>query len=461
MCFVIVLIFRIIPLNCLQSLSKRIIIFRDAKYLRGEENMAFYQEWAGQIRGYNRNIKLAILANIFTQIGFGIFMVIYNFYIRELGYNEQINGQVISMTALATAILLVPAGIISDRIGRKKAMLFGVFATGLVLLCRSMIEMQSLLIIFAFGTGLTSAFLQVSGIPWLAENSNPEQRVHLFSIHFAVMTGANVIGTLSGGILTDLFSVIVSELNSIRLTLLIGGVIFLGGFLPIMRFKEQAPSIEKNKNLQKITLKQIFHKNDSVKIIILFAFAQLLIGVGAGLVIPYLNLYFADRFTASNTAIGFIISMGQAATAVAMIIGPMVVRKFGEVKAVVILQLMSLPFLLLTAYTENLWLAAIGFLFRQALMNAGNPIQMSLMMSKVNDSMKGLANSVNQMVFNLGWAVMGPVSTGIVIKYGAYWGYALVFTITASLYLVGSIYFYLVFRNHNRTKSASAAVKTV
>ncbi|MFE8696653.1 MFS transporter [Cytobacillus sp. FJAT-53684] len=421
--------------------------------------MAIYKEWASQIKGYNRNIRLAIMANIFTQIGFGIFMVIYNFYIRELGYNEQVNGQVISMTALATALILVPAGIFSDRIGRRKTMLFGAIATGIVLLSRSVIEMQSLLIITAFATGLASAFLQVSGIPWLAENSNPEQRVHLFSIHFAVMTGANVIGNLGGGILTDLFSLFTSELNSIRFTLLIGSLIFLIGIVPIIRFQEKLVSREMSQVKKRISLKELLHKNESLKIILLFAFAQLLIGVGAGLVIPYLNLYFADRFYASNSAIGFIISMGQAATAFAMIIGPMVVRKVGEVKAVVILQLASLPFLLLTAYTENLWLAAIGFLFRQALMNAGNPIQMSLMMSKVGDSMRGLANSVNQMVFNLGWAFMGPVSTGIVIKYGAYWGYALVFTITASLYMIGSVYFYIVFRNYNKTKPAISTAK--
>src|SRR5699024_5849598 len=118
----------------------------------------------------------------------------------------------------------------------------------------------------------------------------------------------------------------------------------------------------------------------------------------SGLVIPYLNLYFADRFDASTSVIGIIIALGQGATAVAMFIGPMVVKRLGEVRAVVILQLLSLPFLLLTAFTTNLLLASIGFLFRQALMNAGNPIQSSLMMAKVDDSMKGLANSVNQMV---------------------------------------------------------------
>ncbi|MCM3705533.1 MULTISPECIES: MFS transporter [Cytobacillus] len=423
--------------------------------------MAFYREWAGQFNGYNRNIKLAFMANILTQIGFGIFMVIYNFYIRELGYSESVNGQIISMTALATALILVPAGVASDRIGRKKAMMFGAVATGAVMLFRSLVDMQELLIVFAFLTGLTTAFLQVSAIPWMAENSKADQRVHLFSIHFAIMTGANVIGNLSGGIFTDVFSLFTDQLTSIRITLLIGSVFFIAGLFPILRFAEVSKDQQDAKSIKGWSFKNLSAKHDGVKIIAMFAFAQLLIGIGAGLVIPYLNLYFADRFEASNSTIGMIISLGQAATAFAMIIGPLVVRKVGEVKAVVILQLMSLPFLLLTAYTENLWLAAIGFLFRQALMNAGNPIQMSLMMSKVSDSMKGLANSINQMVFNLGWAVMGPVSTGIVMRYGDYWGYALVFTITASLYLIGSLYFFFVFRGYKKTKTAAASIKII
>lgn len=428
--------------------------------MRGAYKMAFYQEWAEQIRGYNSNIRRAFAANIFTQIGMGIFMVIYNFYIRELGHSEQVNGQIIAMTALATALVLIPAGIMSDRIGRKKAMQFGAAATGVILLARSMVDMQSLLIVFAFGTGLGTAFIQVSSIPWLTENSKPEQRVHLFSIHFAVMTGANVIGNLSGGLLTDLFAFYFSELASIRFTLLLGGAIYLAGIFPILRFQEnrsdKIPQIGGAKGSTRFSL-----KDDGFKIIILFAAAQLFIGFGAGLVIPYLNLYFADRFHASNSAIGLIISLGQAATAAAMIIGPQVVRRIGEVKAVVFLQLSSLPFLLLTAYTENLWLAAIGFLFRQALMNAGNPIQMSLMMSKVDDSKRGLASSVNQMVFNLGWAVMGPVSTGLVIKYGDYWGYSIVFTITAVLYLIGSTYFFVVFRRLSEPSGRTNTAKIV
>jgi MFS family permease len=417
--------------------------------------MAFYQEWATQFQSYNRNIRLALLGTIFIQVGMGIFMVIYNFYVRELGYTEQVNGQIISMNSLATALILIPAGILSDRLGRKKVMIFGALLTGCFLIFRSITEAQSLLILFAFLTGLTMAFVMVSGIPWLAENSTEGQRVHLFSIQFALMTAANVIGNILGGTLTDLFSLRFSEVESIRYTLLIGAVIFLIGLIPMFRFKEASKS-KSAKNLNKKESKQFSSKN-KYTMIILFAIPALLIGFGAGLVIPYLNLYFADRFGASTTLIGLIISLGQAATAIAIIIGPWVVRKVGEVRAVVILQLLSLPFLLLTAYTEHLWLAAVGFLFRQALMNAGNPIQTSLMMSMVDDSVKGLANSVNQMVFNLGWALMGPVSTGIVLQYGTYWGYATVFTITASLYLIGSVYYFVVFRKMKEVKKLSTA----
>ncbi len=419
-------------------------------------------DWKHQYLTYNRNVKLFIITNICTQIAMGIFMIMYNFYIRELGYTEQVNGTIISMTALASAIILIPAGIISDKLGRKKVMIYGIFFTTLLLFSRSLFELEHFLVVTAFLMGLSMAFLQVSAIPWLAENSTQAQRVHLFSFHFALMMVANVVGNLMGGIISDAFVFLfgLTPLISVRITLLIASVIFLLGILPIFKM-EEVKKEKDSKKKEKVPFKTVFkNQKGQLKLIVLFAFAQLLIGFGSGLVVPYLNLYFADRFEASNSVIGIVLSLGQAATAVAMIIGPIVVKKVGEVKAVVFLQLASLPFLLLTAYTENLIIAIIGFLFRQALMNAGNPIQASLVMERVNDSMKGLANSVNQMVFSLGWAMMGPVSTSFVLIYGSYWGYAYVFSITAALYLVSSTYFYFVFKGAPFVKIQKTVAKT-
>jgi MFS family permease len=408
--------------------------------------MAVWNEWVNNVRGYNRNVRLFLWANLLFQIGMGMFMIMYNLYIRALGYDQVMLGKVIAMTSLAAAIVLIPAGLMSDRVGRKKVIILGLLLTVTSFGLRSIIEIGSGLVATAFMTGMFSAFIQVSAIPFLSENSTKEQRVHLFSFNFALMMIANVIGNVGGGALTDFLHLVMghSELISLRITLLLGTGVSLMGLIPAFLLKEKRKPKPKTKT--SFNLKVAIRTNKkSLKIIGLFAVAQMMIGFGAGLVIPYLNVYFADRFDASNTSIGLVVSLGQAATAIAMFIGPMIVRRLGEVNSVVVLQLSSIPFLLITGFTTNFYLASTGFLFRQALMNSGNPIQMSIMMDKVEDSMKGLANSVGQMVFMLGWAVMGPVSTAIVSAYGSYWGYAYVFSITATLYIVGSVYFYLVF----------------
>ncbi|WP_078594545.1 MFS transporter [Evansella clarkii] len=404
-------------------------------------------EWPRQFKGYNRNVRLFLISSILAHSGMGIFMIIYNYYVRELGFDDQMNGSVIAMQSIATALLLLPAGILSDRVGRKKVILYGAVFTAVSLFFRAVLAGEVSLLGLAFMTGMFMAFIQVSSIPLLAENSTEKQRVHLFSFNFAVIMIANVIGNIFGGVVSDFFHYVIGldQLWSIRITLLAGTAFFFSALIPVSKIQEERKL--EDKKVQDRSLKKLFQSNRAgIKIILLFAGAQILIGFGSGLVIPYLNLYFVDRFEISHSLVGLIISSGQAMTAVALMIGPAVVARVGEVKAVVILQLLSIPFLLLTAFTENLYWAVFGFLFRQALMNAGNPIQMSLMMRSVDNSIKGLANSVGQAVFMLGWAVMGPVSTTIVMIYGSYTGYAIVFSITGALYLLGTIYFFFVFR---------------
>lgn len=407
--------------------------------------------WAADMKmkilSFNRNIKLFMLANVLIQIGMGVFMVMYNLYIKELGMPETVNGKVISMTATASALMLIPAGFMSDRFGRKWILIIGAALGAATLFYRSFAIAESQLVTAAFLTGLFMAFVQVSGIPFLAEHSKASERVHMFSVYFALMTLANVAGSLFGGLISDAFQLLLSmdAVLAIRWSLLFGALLFALALIPLLRLDNRQPAAEEKVNtrididiadasLQK-NLIVIFH----------FSFASLLIGLGSGLVVPYLNLYFANRFDASNTYIGLILALGSAMTVVATLIGPLLVARVGKVKAMLLFQLLSIPFLVLTAYTTSLLLASLGFLLRQALMNAGNPIQSAIAMEVVHDKYKGLANSANQMVFNIGWATMGPAAAGLVIAFGSYWGYAYAFTITSVLYLISALYYYFIF----------------
>ncbi|MDN3448918.1 MFS transporter [Planococcus sp. APC 3906] len=404
-------------------------------------------EWKMKILSFNRNVKLFMLANVLLQSGLGVFMVMYNLYIKELGMPETVNGNVISMTAAAAAIMLIPAGFLSDKFGRKWMLLGGGAAGAATLFYRSFAVDETQLVAAAFFTGLFMAFVQVSGIPFLAEHSKSSERVHLFSVYFALMTLANVAGSLLGGAVSDIFQwlLAMNAVNAIRWSLFAGALLYTAGLIPLLRLDNKPPPLKEKVNTRidididdaglKKNLAAVFH----------FSFASLLIGLGSGLVVPYLNLYFANRFDASNSYIGLILAFGSAMTVVAMLIGPLLVAKVGKVKAMLLFQLLSIPFLILTAYTTSLLLASLGFLLRQALMNAGNPIQSAIAMEVVHDKYKGLANSVNQVVFNIGWATMGPIAAGLVIAFGSYWGYAYAFTITSGLYLISASYFYFIF----------------
>jgi MFS family permease len=413
--------------------------------------MDWFVGWKKSITSFNRNIKMFMLANILIKVGVGVFLVMYNLYIKELGFPETLNGKIISMTSLASAIMLIPAGYLSDRLGRKGIIITGAIVAAGTLFYRSLVTGEQSLIIAAFFTGLFMALVQVSGVPFLAENSKASERMHLFSIHFSLMTIASVVGSLGGGVLADALHIIgnISTVDSIMYVLIIGAIIFTIGIVPLFQLKPIQIEMDSDEHTEESggNTPSGFRKN--LKIIVLFGVANLLIGTGSGLVIPYLNLYFSNRFDASNTYIGIILSLGSAMAAVAMLLGPALVKKVGKVKALVIFQLLSIPFLFITGYTNSLIIASIAFLMRQALMNAGNPIQSAIAMDLVQDKYKGLANSVNQMVFNVGWASTGAISTGLVMTFGFYWGYAYTFTITGILYIIASTYFYILFGRKN------------
>ncbi|WP_432352784.1 MFS transporter [Sporosarcina sp. A2] len=429
-------------------------IFRVSKFPEKKVgySLNLINDWKKTILSFNRNVKFFLLANIFIQIGLGVFIVMYNLYIRELGMPETVNGKVISMTALATAITLIPAGFLSDKFGRKWMIAGGAMVTVFTLFWRSSTVLEGPIIYASLLTGVFMAFVQVSGIPFLAENSSPSERVKLFSIQFALITVSQVIGSLLGGLLADglQFFLNMNAVEAIRWSLYIGAGVFALGLPPLFALQNKSPipvqvrsTAEKELEMPaNEKLDTSFKKN--FILILHFSFVGLLVGIGSGLVVPYLNLYFANRFSASNAFIGLVLSLGSAMTAVAVLIGPMLVKKVGKVKALILFQLLSIPFLLLTAFTNSLMLASLGFLLRQALMNAGNPIQSAVAMELVSDKYRGLANSMNQTVFQLGWASMAPIATGLVVVQGYYWGYAIAFSVTAALYVVSSIYYYMV-----------------
>lgn len=420
-----------------------------------------------EVLGWSRNIQLFFLASLLCQIGNGMFSVLYNLYVQKLGYNDTMNGQIVSIQSLATAIMFIPIGLCGDRFGRKKLLIAGALFSGISLIGRSFDYSASGLLWFAVFSGLFAGVFQILSVPYLAESVKESQRLKMFSYYSALVLASQVLGSLGGGVLADLLHTFgISEVIGLQIVLLLGGATTLIAFIPLL-FITEIKSLHTTKRVDKVdveselsehnqTLSEVKTgvKKDSV-LIIQFVVTQLLIGLGSGLVIPYLNLYFTNRFSLSMSGMSLLLALGQIMTIVSMLIGPTLANKTGNVRAVVIFQVMSLPFLLLTGFTNILLIASISFLFRQALMNAANPIQSAILVDRISHKRRGIANSLMQTAFMIGWATMGPVQSYLVTTYGTYWGYAITFSITGSLYVISSLMYYMMFKESKPSSATS------
>ncbi|HKQ57321.1 MAG TPA: MFS transporter, partial [Candidatus Eisenbacteria bacterium] len=168
-----------------------------------------------------------------------------------------------------------------------------------------------------------------------------------------------------------------------------------------------------------------------------------LIGAGAGLVIPFMNLYFANRFGCSSGQIGFYFSMAAVLTAVASLVGPAVARRFGMLRTAVAAQVLSLPFLVTLGTETRLGVAVGAFWMRATLMQASTPLVQTFVMEAFPPSLRARSASLITLVWNAGWAVSATLS-GIIIQR---FGYHVPFYITAVLYALAASTFYLSFRH--------------
>lgn len=320
-------------------------------------------------------------------MGGGMFSVLYNLYIQDLGYDATMNGTIISVQSIATAIMFIPIGLLGDRLSKKPILIIGALFSGLTFIGRAFAVGEPNLLWLAVSSGLFASFFQVLAIPFLAGNVGEHNRLRLFSIHASLVLAAQVIGSFGGGVLADVLGYFgIHSLSSLQIVLLLGGIATFLGTLPLFLIKDspvihQPAAAIRSNTVSESNMNRSVHTNTAAEqsksdfqIIKHFVLTQLLIGIGSGLVVPYLNLYFTDRFDISLSLMSALISLGQVMTIISMMIGPTLVNRVGPIRAIFIFQSMSLPFLLLTGFTHSLLIASVSFLFRQALMNAANPI---------------------------------------------------------------------------------------
>jgi len=131
----------------------------------------------------------------------------------------------------------------------------------------------------------------------------------------------------------------------------------------------------------------------------------------------------------------------QATMIIGVLAGPVLSKRFGMVRTLVVSELASIPFMLIMAFSGNAQFVVMAFLCRGALMNMGQPIGTNFTMEMVSKDVHALANSFSMLAWTSAWAISTQLGGWVIEGYG----YTPSFIITIGFYIASAALYYHYF----------------
>lgn len=413
-----------------------------------------------QLGSMDWSIKLILLVPILFGIYQAVKSLFFNFYILTLGYDKGFLGLANSMTPAASLVLAFPLGVLTDRIGRKRAVFIGMTITAISYLLFLLVKSPTLILVTLFLSGIGEALYYVASTPLLTRLTNKGNRMLVFSLYSAFGTFAGVFGSYVGGLMPNWFSTLLKvdpgSYASYRGILLASFGVLLFSLIPVSLIprgqgETQAnPAIASSRGQTWKNIQIILHK----KVVWQLFFPNLAIGFGAALMVPYLNIFLVETFQVSDQVLGTLFSLAYLFTGVGILAAPWLSRRLGtRIRALVLAQGSSLIFLLMLGFSPWLGAAVIGFLGRSVLMNMANPLYNTFSMEQVEDHEQGTLNSLLSFAWQSGWAIM-PMVSGFIQEH---YGFAPIFITTGILYALSSSLIWHFFKDSETPLPTGAA----
>lgn len=406
--------------------------------------------YVAKTRQFTKNAKLMLFYSAITGLAFGVFRFLFNFYVLSLGkgYDEAFIGTLQTASSFAAIAMALPAAYIAERFSQKKVMLWAGLANGFSFLGLVLFPTHLFLIAFRMTAGVSMSVLQVVMAPFLMLNTSEDERQWVFSFNFGLMTVAGFFGNLLGGLLPTwlggFFQAAPTDTLSYQLALGSMMLVTILSIGPLSLIRMPPVDRERKIDLPWVQLWQ--HGRHLSQ----FLIPQLIIGLGAGLMMPFMNIYFRNVYNQPDPPISLVFAIGGLAMAIAQFLGPPLADKFGKIDAVILTQMFSVPFLLMLGVGAwvvsgnpgmiTLWflIASVAYIFRLALMNLSNPIYQTFVLERVPEQTQALAMSLNSLVFQFGWFVMPQVSGWLQVRFGDM-GFVPIFFTVAFFYVTATI----------------------
>ncbi len=397
------------------------------------------REYASQLKSFSPNARLYLFSVIVTGAAMGVFRLLFNFYVLSLGYDEALLGKLVTTNSLTALIIALPSGYLADRMGRKNALIGSGILSGLSILGMFLWPVVSVFYITNVLSGLAQSLGAVTMGPFLMENSGEHERTYLFSFSSGLQMASASVGNWIGGFLPTWISTVrnVEPTHSSAYggAILVVSISIFLALLPL--FFLRTPHLSSG---ERSLFTPIQYAAENPGMLSRLILPMLLTSIGAGLIMPFMNVFYRQVHSQPDPVIGTLFAWGSLAMGLGLLVAPPLAERFGKIKFVVISQGLSIPFLILLGYAPWFWLSAAAYYFRVALMNMSGPVYQTFVMEQVDASARATIASLVSMSWNFGWAFSPMISGWLQVRYG----FGPVFLGTIVLYII-SVWLYYAF----------------
>lgn len=283
---------------------------------------------------------------VISLLGFavdgGVYAVLLNLFLARLGYGPEVIGLVNAAGMVVFALTSLPAGIIGERWGSKWVMLWGL---GLIVAGAVLLPLADLLpaaarlpwlltMIICLYLGLALAFVNTA--PMLLGLVATDQRNQAYSTQTALLGLASFLGSLLGGLLPTVVSVLarvpLDQPMPYRYGLIVAGVAVIPALLALARIQPgavpeiPAPPAGAPGTRAAPSLLGILSR------IALVRFLQI---AGLAVTNTFINLYFDAELRVPTAQIGVLLAIGRLVSVPAALTSAALSARFGNRNVVI------------------------------------------------------------------------------------------------------------------------------
>ena len=350
--------------------------------------------------GLKRDLWLLFALNV--AIGFsGQFITpLFPLYLEGLGASEMEIGLVLSLASILATALMIPSGLLMNRIGKKKTLLVSVMLAMLPpLLISFMNDWRWVTPLYMVYSSSFSFFI-VSRMAMISESATPGNRATLFAVMNLTWPIGGLVAPMLSGFLVENFgwAPIFQVTTLIMATSLIPTLMLEDPAAPVIeeQIPAKRPSILDREYLPFMTLIFLF---------------QFLAGMMEGMISTVLPLFLKNQIMISESRIGLFFTASSLLILVIQIPSGRLADRYGR-KRVMVLSLLPIPLLLgAWLFVDDWLLLLVLYAAVRGFRSMTWPSSLALLADFIPSELMGSAMGVRMTSMRLG-STVAPILAG-------------------------------------------------